>query len=477
MSSPGPLGFAELVEADRTVPGMIRRGAPSVRAGAQWGRRWAFRGGRGYRVSGRASILGRLRRRGRPAGWGIDARGAPRLQREGAGGRRVGRQPPLVTEHQEPAIEQFAHLDPAQGVGLAVRCARQLHPARPEGHGVITGHPAEVPAAQELGEVAGWAAPDPGGRGGRDGEAAVEVGDERRQEGVGLGEGADTTQPQLADEAILQRLPEALDAALGLRGVGGDEADAEGLQHPAEVGGLLGARQLFGERPVAIVADEDIEAIPVEGQRQAVGGEQLVEERGGAVQVLGRAEVQGEHRAGGVIDGAEQGHGRAASLQPVEGTAIDLDDTARGGFTPPALAVGPGAAAARGGPPEGAAEPADRGPADRQAVLLAEFLGEVRIIEARVDRGQERGDLLAHGAGQPLRGGLTPAAVDQAGGPGRAVAGLGALHLPDGQAQGRGRLAIGDAVVAQGLEDAGPGSFLPTHGDGVHEGMTFSLTR
>jgi hypothetical protein len=32
-------------------------------------------------------------------------------------------------------------------------------------------------------------------------------------------------QAQFADEAILQGLPEALDAALGLRGVGGDEAD------------------------------------------------------------------------------------------------------------------------------------------------------------------------------------------------------------------------------------------------------------
>jgi hypothetical protein len=58
------------------------------------------------------------------------------------------------------------------------------------------------------------------------------------------------------------------------------------LEHPAEVGGLLGALQFFGERPVAIVADEDIEAIAVNGQRQAVGNKELPEEAGVAVEIF-----------------------------------------------------------------------------------------------------------------------------------------------------------------------------------------------
>jgi hypothetical protein len=47
----------------------------------------------------------------------------------------------------------------------------------------------------------------------------------------------------------------------------GNVAHPELLQDAAEVGGMLGALQLLGERPVAIGAHEDVEAIAVEGQR------------------------------------------------------------------------------------------------------------------------------------------------------------------------------------------------------------------
>jgi hypothetical protein len=71
---------------------------------------------------------------------------------------------------------------------------------------------------------------------------------------------------------------------------------------------------------------------------------------------------------------------------------------------------------------------------------------------------------------------LAPAAVQQARRPGRRVAVLEALHLPDAQAQGRGRLLVGDALIAQGFQDAGAWGFLPSHDNQVHEGMTFSLS-
>src|SRR5437667_337000 len=83
------------------------------------------------------------------------------------------------------------------------------------------------------------------GVGGRDGEAAIEVGEERRQEGGGGLERPDPAQAQLADETILQRLPEAFDAAFGLRGVGGDVANAEVLEDAAEVGRVLSALQFL----------------------------------------------------------------------------------------------------------------------------------------------------------------------------------------------------------------------------------------
>jgi hypothetical protein len=154
-----------------------------------------------------------------------------------------------------------------------------------------------------------------------------------------------------------------------------------------------------------------------------------------------------------------------------------LDEAARGGFALAALAVGPGAATPGRGAPEGAADPTDRGPADPQPVLLAELLGEVGVIEAHVAGGHQGDDLGAHRVGEPLGRGLAPAPVDQAGRTGRPIAGLEPLHLPHGQVQGGGGFPVGEAFVAQGFENAGARRFLPTHGEGVHEGMTFSLTR
>jgi hypothetical protein len=68
---------------------------------------------------------------------------------------------------------------------------------------------------------------------------------------------------QFDHEAILQGAPQAFDAALGLGGVGRDVPDAELPEYLAEVGGMLGALELFLETPVAIIADEDAEAVAV----------------------------------------------------------------------------------------------------------------------------------------------------------------------------------------------------------------------
>src|SRR2546430_1474507 len=130
------------------------------------------------------------------------------------------------------------------------------------------------------GGVEGTRGAPPEGRwvGGGAREAPVEVGDEGRQIGVGGLEGRDPSEPQFADEAVLQGLPQPLDAALGLRGVGLDVADPELLQDAPEVGGVLGAVQLFLERPVAVVAGR-------------VLGRGAASRRGGAVGLDARAEI------------------------------------------------------------------------------------------------------------------------------------------------------------------------------------------
>jgi hypothetical protein len=118
---------------------------------------------------------------------------------------------------------------------------------------------------------------------------------------LGVLEGIDVVEAPFAREAILQRAPQALDAPLGLGRVRRDVADAEVLEHGAQVGRMLGALQLFLEGPVAIVADEDVDAIAIGREGQAVAGEDLPEHLGIAVQVFGGAEGQPQDRAGGVV--------------------------------------------------------------------------------------------------------------------------------------------------------------------------------
>jgi len=131
----------------------------------------------------------------------------------------------------------------------------------------------------------------------------------------------------------------------------------------------------------------------------AVRGEQLLEERGVAVDVLGGPEVQGQDLARGVVDGAEEHELRAAGLEPRKGTAVDLHQRApRGlGDAPPArLGWAPAVARCQ---TELAAQPADGLAADAQPMLLAQLFGEVAVIEADVTRRHQsdRGVPRLHG--------------------------------------------------------------------------------
>jgi hypothetical protein len=72
----------------------------------------------------------------------------------------------------------------------------------------------------------------------------------------------------------------------------------------------------------------------------------------------------------GVIDGAVQAHRGAAALEPGEGAGIELHEGAHAGAGLAAGAILPGSAAALGGPPQGLAQPADRGAADGQPLDL-----------------------------------------------------------------------------------------------------------
>lgn len=58
-------------------------------------------------------------------------------------------------------------------------------------------------------------------------EVLVEGWQKGRQDGIGLGGIAGTSAAQGLDQAVLKGLEEAFDPSLGLRRVGGDEADAQ----------------------------------------------------------------------------------------------------------------------------------------------------------------------------------------------------------------------------------------------------------
>ena len=331
----------------------------------------------------------------------IAAGAAAGAKDEVGGGRGLRGEALAVREDEEAAVQALAHLEAPAGVGAA---ARQLDPAGAEADGVVVGDDAGVATAQEGGEIAGGRAPGGGGVGGGAGEAAVEVGEELGEERIGGLEGGDAAQPQLADEAVLQRLPEALDAALGLRGARGDEPDTELAQEAAEVRGVLGAAQLLRDGPVRIVADKDVEAIAIEGQGPAVGGAELLQQGDIAVQILGGPEVQGQDGARGVVNGAVQRELGAARLEPREDTGVELHEGAALGFRRPPGADLAAPALPLGGQAEGAPQAAHRGSAEQQALDLPQLLGGMAVVEPGVGALEQLGHAGAHVGRQPPAG-------------------------------------------------------------------------
>ena len=127
--------------------------------------------------------------------------------------------------------------------------------------------------------------------------------------------------------------------------------------------GVLGAAELFVQRPIRIAPNEDGGAIAVAGDRQAPRGEDRLKDDRIPVQILGRAKVEGQDVAARVIDRAMQGQGRPGVPQPGRRTPVEEDQL-------PARAAGSrrrrcGGAWPRvfGRPPQRLADPTDRFPA------------------------------------------------------------------------------------------------------------------
>ena len=103
-----------------------------------------------------------------------------------------------------------------------------------------------------------------GGVVGQHREAPVEIGNELRRIRIGPGPVRDAQQAQFFDQAVLQSLVGAFNAALGLGGIGADDLDVQLLHRAAKLG------QTRARNGVFRIDAEDAVFVAVKGARLAV---------------------------------------------------------------------------------------------------------------------------------------------------------------------------------------------------------------
>jgi hypothetical protein len=249
------------------------------------------------------------------------------------------------------------------------------------------------------------------------GEAAVVVGDEKAQHGIGGVQIASSSQAKFTAQAILEHTPEAFDAAFGLRAAGGDESGAELIEGAAELGGLTFSGELFFDRPEVVVAHEDAAVIAVEGKRSAVAAQQLAQQGEIAMCSFGRKELSGQDFTGSVVLHSERGEARAAAFEPVVGRAVELHQFAFACGAQPTLAMR-GSTTFSGRSQTGLTQnTAQSFAAEREALDLAKFFAEMVVVETGIG-----------GAGQPDHG--LADTTGQAAGAGPSAVGVRQSRLP-----------------------------------------------
>ena len=302
-------------------------------------------------------------------------------------GQRAGEQERVSALNPSGAIELMGELDGFAGVAARARQGRQGDDMSAESYGVVGGDDALIVQAETTGEIeaARETAKVRSRVGGGAGEALVIVGAELGEHGVGLFQSWGLGETEFADETVLAGAPGALDAAFGLRRVGGDRLDAELIEGATELGGSWLTGELFGEGPVGIVARKDGVAIAVEAAGDAVGGDHGVEGAEIAESIFGfELEVRGKDLAGGVVLPADEGEDGATALEPVVATGVGEDHHAetRAGRATGAVLARP--ALVRRSPLGGAQDTAHGFAAHGQALLSAKFFYQMGIVEAPI---------------------------------------------------------------------------------------------
>ena len=135
-------------------------------------------------------------------------------------------------------------------------------------------------------------------------KASVVGRQEAGQHGLGLRARRSPRQPQFADQPVLEGSPQPLDPALGLRGAGRDQRDAQLVQGPTHLRPGPLPRELLRQRGLP-VRPEDGVPIRIDGLGQALVGEHVLKEMEIGLGRLLLDEAGPGDLGGGVIDGPD----------------------------------------------------------------------------------------------------------------------------------------------------------------------------
>ena len=142
-------------------------------------------------------------------------------------------------------------------------------------------------------------------------EAGVEVLHELRKIGVASRHVGDVSQAHLLDEAILQGLDGALNAAFGLWGVGADNLDVQCL-HRAPKLGQTGSRDR-----IKVIDAENAVFIAVEGDGLAMLGEVSAHHFTIGEHGLAQHKRHGHQPPGSIVDEYQQRAGSPTTFKPI----------------------------------------------------------------------------------------------------------------------------------------------------------------
>src|SRR3989442_4276296 len=296
-------------------------------------------------------------------------------------------------EHAPRAIEVLAAFDALARPAAEGAARRQLQEYAAQAQGVVAGDDAAVLEAADRADRAPDGQRAPRRRLARAHREARVVPDEvPRQERVRRGDLRDPGKTQLADQAVLEGAPEALDATFGLRRRSEHHLHLELGEGPAELGRLaLSGQLLRGALALAVRAPEDAVPVAVHRQRHAALKElaQHLEVPG---DVLLLAECRTEHLAGGVVNGPEQRGLRPIRAEPAMPAAIELGEHPGRGAALAAAAVAGGPMPPRTGNPRVAQHAPHTRARHRDPFALGEELGQMAVVAARVRRRGQRHD-------------------------------------------------------------------------------------